>query len=266
MPRRPSHPPIALLTDFGVADAYVGTLKGVLRARRFAGDIIDLSHEVLPQAAREAAFLLWSSYRHFPSGTLFVCVVDPGVGTARAILACRTRRFRFLAPANGLLDLVLQDEPRAECVAVGPEALRRFGAEEVSATFHGRDLFAPLAAAVAGGRALSSLGPRIERPAQTFGTIMSPAEPIAPVILHVDRFGNLVTNVRAVEGVTRDRCSVRIRGTWVRTWARTYAEMPDRTVCLVAGSSGLIEASVRNGSAARHLNAGLDAHVEVRWK
>ena len=241
-------------------------MKGVLRARGVRGDIIDLTHEVHPQQVRQGAFLLWSAYRHFPKGTIFICVVDPDVGTDRRILAARSGGFVFLAPENGLLDFVLREERRAECVAVSDEAMRRYAAPEISSTFHGRDVFAPLGAALAAGRTLTHLGKRIVPGPSRFGLIMSPGEAIAPAILHIDRFGNIVTNVRSVEGVTRERCSIRIRGTWVRTWSRTYGSMPDRTTCLLAGSSGLVEVAVKDGSAARQLNAELNSQTEVHWK
>jgi len=258
---------IALLTDFGMHDHYVGTMKAVMLSIEPSLTIVDITHEVQPQSVRQASYLLWASYRYFPKKTLFVCVVDPGVGTPRRIIIIRTARWTFLAPDNGLLDLVSSEEKSNLAVAVDLDRLNQHGlvVPEISSTFHGRDIFAPLAAHIARGRRLTSLGDPIQSPRGAFGFVSEKTPLVPPSILHIDRFGNIITNISGDNRAFLER-SVRGMGvgrTSITSWAKNYESAPARTPCLIVGSSGLVEISVRNGSAADLLAVDFTTRLRI---
>src|SRR6476660_6147886 len=148
-------PLIALLTDFGTRDGYVAAMKAVIKDICPKATIIDISHEVAPQHLEEARFILWLVYNYFPAKTIFVCVVDPGVGTKRKIIAVKTKQYTFLAPDNGLLDLVLAESDVKQSVVVKNQ---KYFLKNISKTFHGRDIFSPAAAHLANGIKLTFLG------------------------------------------------------------------------------------------------------------
>lgn len=252
--------PIALLTDFGLDDPYVGQLKGVLARLAPESPVLDLSHGVAPFQVGQAAFFLAASAWYFPDNTVFLAVVDPGVGTARRILALRLDQRLFLAPDNGLLGLLLCPRARTR-VGCEPEIFHvRDLPEGGSATFHGRDLFAPLAARLARGEAPESLGPRLapEDLAAHPATTPRPLTPadrgsrITAHVLHVDRFGNVVLNLQPGELFARLIGSGQHTGVPARPRAvRTYADLRDREVGMLEGSQGLLELAVNQGSAAK---------------
>lgn len=244
---------IVLLTDFGTADGYAGVLHGVLAQRCPAARVIDLSHHVPRHNVAAAAFMLWAAYRYFPAHTVFLGVVDPGVGTARALLAVATRRGpSFVAPDNGLLKYVLAELPDARGVVIDHAAL---GVPQPSQTFHGRDVLAPAAAALACGVPLTRLG----RPCDLTGRAIAPTcAPPAPgrrwhaaQILHVDHFGNLITDVPLAYDVQRFRC----RRHMINMRVNAYAEAPRGTLCFLPGSAGRWEIAVREASASERLHA-----------
>jgi S-adenosyl-L-methionine hydrolase (adenosine-forming) len=241
-------PAIALLTDFGRQDVYAGVLHGVIAGIAPEARVIDLTHDVPPQDVRAGAFLLLTAYRYFPPGTIFVVVVDPGVGTARAILALRAGAYTFVGPDNGVLRWAVEDAGGAE------EAVRveepAYHLPDVSHTFHGRDVMAPAAAHLARGVPLGALGPPagplsgapFPRPVEVAGGL-------AGEVLYVDRFGNAITNLPPAPGIVRVAGQAVPRG-------RAYADgIPGRPLALV-GSAGLIEVAVPGGSAAAALGAG----------
>jgi S-adenosylmethionine hydrolase len=217
---------IALLTDFGTRDPYVAAVKGVI-ASRCECQIIDLTHDVAPFDVWEAAFFLRDVVRYWPAGTIFVCVVDPGVGTARRILAVESEGRIFLAPDNGLLHFV-----RGDAYEVTDESL--FLADG-STTFHGRDRFAPVAAALATGIHIEDLGPRVDD--------RVPLDYTPGAIIRIDRFGNCVTDLVPLATpfavVVKDQRIDDIRTTYTGDGA-----------FLIIGSTGCIEISVAGGSAA----------------
>jgi len=248
---------IALLTDFGDRDHYVGTVKGVILSINPRARIVDISHNVSPQNIEQAGYLLWASYRYFPEETIFVCVVDPGVGSGRRIVAVNTDRRTFIAPDNGLLDLVLSQEE----IRRSYEILRspRPGSRPVSATFHGRDIFAPLAAQLSLGKSLSGFGRvcKLNNPVPRF---YEPGRDTSARILHIDHFGNLVTNIPAQYS---GRCSLDVGGKRISTWIQSYSEAPLHRSCMIVGSSGLIEIVLKDGSAAKALGADLGTSIAV---
>ncbi len=258
---------VALLTDFGNEDHYVGTVKGALLSINPHLRIVDLTHSVKPQNVSQAAYLLWAAYRYFPQGTIFLSVVDPGVGTERRILAVESSNYTFLAPDNGLLDFVLFEEQEYRAWSVDLEKARSLGLvqQSISNTFHGRDIFAPIAAARSKGVPFSHFGGsfRLNVPVQPFVTPENLSHKAR--ILHIDRFGNIITNLRG----TRDEWEkygvqgVEIGSKVVNQWISAYADAKDRTPCLIPGSSGLIEIVINKSSAADALQATTDTSIRI---
>ncbi len=250
-------PPIVLLTDFGFKDSYVGVMKGVIRGICRGAEVIDLSHNIMPQDVAEAAFVLAAAYRYFPEETIFVCVVDPGVGTDRAIVYVRVNDQAFLAPDNGLLSVVVEE--------AAPSAVRRVTAEryflnEPSTTFHGRDIFAPVAAHLAAGLEPEKLGPTLRRVRRLRlpRPVRAADGSLRGEIIYIDQFGNLITNMsramleRSFE-VPLGEVEVTVKRRKVERLSRTYGEAAAGELVALIGSSGYLEVAVNQGSAARFL-------------
>ncbi|HWP81212.1 MAG TPA: SAM-dependent chlorinase/fluorinase [Bacteroidota bacterium] len=261
---------IALLTDFGLSDHYVGTMKGVIVSANPGARIIDLSHDVRPQQVHEAGYLLWAAYTYFPKGTIFVCVVDPGVGSTRRILAVETEHYRFLTPDNGLLDYVLAEERiiaarEVVVTANGVKGLPRVRIERISSTFHGRDIFAPVAAALSRGDQWTGEAPLLSLKTPDSVFVDSHRGKVQPRILHIDRFGNLITNIRSSNFYEAKTLApaLRVGKKRVRRWISNYSEGSLREPSLILGSSSLIEVVLREGSAARHLRASLATKLAI---
>jgi len=251
---------ISLLTDFGLADTYVGQLKGAILSIAPSATIVDLSHAVAPQDVAAGAFALWSAVGALPDGSIHVAVVDPGVGSARRGLALRTARGDvFVGPDNGLL------MPAAErlggirhCVELTQAGYWR---PNPSSSFHGRDIFGPVAAHLSLGVPLDALGPAIGDPCPY--SIPAPNGDQGEVI-HVDTYGNLVTNFASV--ALPERFHVRIAGRAV-AYAPYYAAVAPGELLALVGSAGLLEISARDASAAQLLNVARGTRVilEPSW-
>ncbi len=257
-PRGPSRV-VTLLTDFGLDDAYVGTVKGVLLGINPRARLVDLAHTIPPQDVRRATLLLETAWRFFPRGTVHLAVVDPGVGSARRPIAVAAGGHYFVGPDNGLLGFCF-DLPGARGVAL---TATRYHRRPVSRTFHGRDIFAPAAAHLSRGVELTALGRPIGRPAR----LSAPAPRrragrVEGEVLLADRFGNLLTNLegRALPGPAA-RGVLRIGGARVRGLVGTYAERPRHALGAAVDSSGRVEVFVREGSARRRLGVGPGAPV-----
>jgi len=237
---------VTLLTDFGAQDPYVAIMKGAaLRSAPKVG-LVDVTHDVPPQDIAAGAFLAWTLIGRFPSGSVHVVVVDPGVGTTRALLAVAAHDAYWLAPDNGVLTAVLGGSGAVDVRALDAAHL---GVRPESRTFHGRDVLAPIAAGLATGRwGFSALGPRLAAPVTAGDPFAGPLR-----VVHVDRYGNLITNLRA------DRCDPRaalvVAGRQVPRHG-TYGEVRSGELLACAGSHGLLEIAVRDGAAARLLNVG----------
>jgi S-adenosylmethionine hydrolase len=256
-------PVITLLTDFGHRDAYAGIMKGVMLGICPTARLVDLTHDVPPQAVRLGALVLRSAVPYFPPGAMHVAVVDPGVGSARDPIAVFSERGILVGPDNGLL------APAA--AVLGPHTVRRLENpalfhQPVSDTFHGRDIFAPVAAHLAAGTAPASVGSelaslrRLDLPEASVGR-----DAIDGEVIHVDHFGNLITNIAAsvLDAFPAHTLSVRIATMTRVPVARTYAVVaPGHTVAVI-GSWGLLEIAVREGSAAAQLGAGAGTPVRV---
>ncbi len=265
---------ITLTTDFGSKDPYVGVMKGVVLGRSPDARLVDLTNDVAPQVVVEGAFLLQSAWRYFPEGTVHIVVVDPGVGTERRRLALRVAGHFFVGPDNGVLSAALTDSARgprapgtayeartialprdAEAASIEDEAMM---ITPVSATFEGRDVFAPVAAALSRGVGLTRLGPPL-REIQLLPAFRAPrtARQVEGLVIHVDRFGNVVTDIRKedlsypfVFTIGEER---------VEGLARTYGESDG--LCAVVGSSGYLEIALAGGSAAERLGVARGAPV-----
>lgn len=252
-------PRLTLLSDFGTADGYVAAMKGVIASICPDALVDDATHDVPPGDVEHGAWALARYWRLYPAGTVHVAVVDPGVGGPRRALAVSADERLLVAPDNGILTRVLEEAGRWAAVAIREPAFLR---PDVSHTFHGRDVFAPAAAHLAGGLELERLGPAVTDPVK----LALPRYSITPdavlgSVVHVDRFGNLVTNI---PGEWASSGIVRIEGREIGPVARTYADVdPGRLVALV-GSAGLVEVSVRDGSAASLLEVGRGAEASIR--
>jgi S-adenosyl-L-methionine hydrolase (adenosine-forming) len=242
---------ITLLTDFGHLDPYVGIMKGVILGICPRARIIDLTHEVVPYEIPQAAFLLQQSWPWFPKGTIHVVVVDPGVGTARRPILVEAAGHRFIGPDNGVFSML------------DPSQVIEIKGLTASKTFHGRDLFAPTAARLANGNKSARLGKRIDdhlrltfhEPTRTGRRIW------AGSVLHIDRFGNIITNLRAADFPPETQC--RIGFETVQRRASTYAEVPPGELFLIEGSSGYLEIALNQASAAKRLGVGVLTVLEA---
>ncbi|MBI3005701.1 MAG: SAM-dependent chlorinase/fluorinase [Ignavibacteriales bacterium] len=264
-PRSSPFPVVALLTDFGLEDHYVGTMKAVILSIHPRAHIVDITHEVAAHQVQQAGYLLWSAYNFFPRGTLFVTVVDPGVGSQRRILAVRSQHYTFLAPDNGLLDFVLIQTPAKEIVQIDLLKAKRFLPSNVSSTFHGRDILAPIAAYLSSGKKLQSFGKRIKLPGIREPFVNGKKSAVKPCILHIDHFGNIVTNILVAGLSTQDIQTMAVGKALVSRWIHHYDEAPDRTPCFITGSSGLVEIVVKKDNAARLLSASVNSPLTIYW-
>jgi S-adenosylmethionine hydrolase len=255
---------ITLTSDFGLRDPFVGVMKGRILSRYPRAQIIDLTHEILAHWPAEAGFWLSRAYRYFPVGSVHVAVVDPGVGTARKIALVEADGHRFLAPDNGLLAPVVQRAERSTVWHLKPESLAGLGIGRVSATFHGRDIFAPLAAEVAAGRIdLQDLGEPCDElvPAWVDDPIES-AGRVQGSVITVDHFGNLLSNIEAqrLEGWLEPLVRVGHRRLPLR---RTYGEVRPGDALALINSFGVIEVAVAEGRAVDVLGVSRGAPITV---
>lgn len=254
---------ITLLTDFGTADAYVAILKGVVLGIDPDARIVDLSHAVPPQQIQVGALLLRSAVPFFPPETVHLVVVDPGVGSSRRPILIETANGILVGPDNGVL------APAA--TSMGRRTIRLIANQEffrhpVSQTFHGRDIFAPVAAHLARGVAPDAFGPELAFIAELdLPEARGSGSTIAGEVLYADRFGNLVTNItlRAAQRFPARPVSVSIRATLVAGPVTAYTDVPEGSPLAIEGSWGTLEVAVRNGSAAEFFAAGPGTPVTV---
>ncbi|MBZ0303263.1 MAG: SAM-dependent chlorinase/fluorinase [Anaerolineae bacterium] len=275
-------PTIALLTDFGLRDAYVGVMKAVMRRICSGAALIDLTHAIEPQAVREAALTLLSAYAYFPAGTIFLVVVDPGVGTTRRPVAVAAGDYQFVAPDNGVLSYVLELLPDVRSVELTQDTYRL---HPTSQTFHGRDIFAPAAAHLAAGVSLPELGPTLH------DLMRLPAPRLDIVdgcllgeIVHIDHFGNVVTSIgtltwtaedvlqlqpqfgpsRDVRTIDAAHAVVACGDQEVAGIFRAYGQAARGQMLTLVGSSGFLELAINQGNGAAALNIAIGDPVELR--
>ena len=260
-------PVIALLTDFGTRDYYAAAMKGVALAICPDASLVDITHDVAPHDVLGGALELAAAYRYFPAGTIFLVVIDPGVGSSRRAIAAEAGDFKFVAPDNGVLSLVF-DEIRPRKVVELTD--RRYARPTVSRTFEGRDRFAPAAAWLAKGIDVGALGRSAGATERL--NVPQPAtaeDRITGEVLRVDRFGNLITNItrRAFEqvaaGSARDALDVRVGAHRIARLVSTYADAPAGELCALFGSTDNLEIASNGSSAARMLDLGRGTGVQV---
>ncbi len=258
---------ITLLTDFGDRDYFVASMKGVILGINPQARIVDLSHNVAPHQIEDAAYLLKASCKYFPDGTVHVAVVDPGVGSLRRPLLVTTSRHFFVAPDNGLLSYIYQEETDVEVRQIENKQYRL---DSEGTTFDGRDLFAPAAAWLTRGQQPGSYGKLIQdyvklplpEPAWQGGAL-------AGTIVYVDRFGNLISNltpfhIKDVQGRTRrSDVSIRIGGVTIDGLLKNYSQGSADAPHALINSNGQVEVFVKEGSAANRLKLGRGGKIEV---
>jgi S-adenosylmethionine hydrolase len=265
-------PIIALLTDFGLSDAYVGTMKGVLLSICPAARLIDLSHAIEPQNVRQAAYVLLTALPHFPPNTVFLVVVDPGVGTAREPIAVQADHGTYVAPNNGVLSYALR---RAQVQQTAILENLDYQLPSASKTFHGRDIFSPAAAHLANGVPITALGPALPELAWLDDPHLEVAPPrIHGEVLHIDHFGNVITSIGELiwtgsntlqlvpqfgpyhpplPMLDAQTCYITIGSQSIRAISPTYGSGPPGTLTALIGSSGQLEIGINQGNAARSL-------------
>ena len=258
---------ITITTDFGHRGPFVGVMKGRILGRYPEARLIDLTHEILVHWPAEAGFWLSRAFAYFPAGTVHVAVVDPGVGTSRDIVVVSAAGHVFLAPDNGLLAPLVARHRDAEVVRLRPEGLARLGIQRVSATFHGRDIFAPVAAELAAGRCRAAeLGEAATPTSLVPSWVEEPAvkrDSVSGVVISIDHFGNLITNIEA-SLIERFRLPLVHAGPHAFPLLRTYGESRPGEFLALINSFGVLEIARAEQSAAEALGLGRGAPVSVR--
>jgi S-adenosylmethionine hydrolase len=272
---------IALLTDFGTTDTYVGVMKGVMLGIAPQLQFVDLTHAIQPQNVRQAAFALLNSYRFFPSGTLFLVVVDPGVGGTRKPLSVRTENYLFVAPDNGVLSYVLREAGTTEIIELNnPD----YHLATVSHSFHGRDIFAPVAAHLASGVALDRIGVPLAQPVMLpEPTLRVEGKRVNGEVMHIDHFGNVITSIGLLRWGAPGRLTLNARFGDSRSLPipadnavsivgkqaihgiqRSYGEVARGDALALVGGSGYLELSVNQSNLAARVGAQIGDSVEVQ--
>ena len=261
------HQCIGLITDFGLSDPYVGQLKGVLAKKAPNCRVVDITHDVAPFNVAQAGFFLAASYEHFPKNTVILSVVDPGVGADRRIVCLQIGERLLVAPDNGLLTLARHyawEDVRAFDLSRAMDAPKK-----ISHTFHGRDVFAPLAAWLALGGNPAALGKEID-PAELLTCPWSHPEirtgNARAHVLHIDRFGNCVLNLEA--GSLGNPAMVRMTSpaNGELAYVTTYADMPEGAPGLLEGSQGFLEIAVNQRSAAKKFGLSMGDEIHLSWE
>lgn len=275
--------PIALLTDFGMEDIYVGVMKGVMRSICPQASFIDITHNINPQSVREGALALRNSYRYFAAGTIFLAVIDPGVGSTRRPIAVKAGGYHFIAPDNGILSYTLASIGNYQAVALENP---RYRLPEISQTFHGRDVFAPAAAYLARGDIeLNAFGPVLtELFTLPLPHLQVEEKHIIGEVTHIDRFGNIITSIgtlkridetqlvfEPVNGVAgrqivADNAIITLNGHTLQIIRKAYYESVRGELMAHVESNGYLEIAINQGNAAAHIGAAVGDVVEVTIK
>lgn len=260
-----ARPIVAFLSDFGTRDHYAGTLKAVVLSVCPDASLVDIGHDIPPHDVMAGALELAACYRYFPHGTVFLAVVDPGVGSARRGIAADTGDFKFVAPDNGVLAAVFREAPPKLVVELTEQ---KYARPTVSRTFEGRDRFAPAAGWLAQGIALASLGEGVaDFQMLDLPQPIADARQVSGEVVRIDRFGNLITNIdrRTFERLaTGGVIAVRAETHDITRVVATYAEAPAGELCALFGSTDHLEIAVNAGNAAARLGLSRGAVVTVR--
>lgn len=252
---------IALLTDWGCSDSYAGVVKGVLLSHNKNIEIVDLSHDIPSHDIQGAYYTLQNSYHYFPRGAIFIAVIDPGVGSARKILCVKTKDYIFLAPDNGILSFLYKVDKILEIRAVENE---KYFLPDVSNTFHGRDIFAPVAAKIAGGLPISKIGGKLSGMKRLDITPPSISDSsIEGEVVTIDKFGNLITNIPG-DYLDRRLVDIRIKNKKIDHLSPDYISVRKGELLAAVGSSFCLEIAVNAGSAEKKLKAKVGDKVVVK--
>lgn len=255
--------PITLTTDFGLADGYVGVMKGVILDILPWAKIIDITHEIEPQNIRQAAYVLGTVSPYFPKNTVHVVVVDPGVGTVRRPIAVFTRTACYVGPDNGVFSRVYAYEDVVEIRELKNPYYHR---SEISKTFHGRDIFSPTAAYIAAGVSHQSLGPLVTDPVHF--AITEPQRQadgvIVGEIVYTDHFGNCISNIPTAWLQESSDWLITVAGHELQGFYPTYGHVEIGQAVVVGGSEELVEVAIRNGNAAQSLSIHAGDKISVR--
>jgi S-adenosyl-L-methionine hydrolase (adenosine-forming) len=266
---------IALLTDFGTHDIYVGVMKGVMKTITPAVELLDITHAITPQAIQEGALALQHSYHYFPRGTIFLVVVDPGVGSTRRPIVATAGGYHFVAPDNGVLSYALAELDSIQAFELTNPDYRL---QRISNTFHGRDIFAPAAAYLAGGTVeLQSFGVKIDKlqllppPHLTINT-----QQITGEVVHIDHFGNIITSIAPLkwfaaetllladkQGISAKNVTIHIADTTIHGIAHAYHEAARGQLLVQIDSNGALEIAINHGNAAQLLGVELGNKVQL---
>lgn len=260
---------IILLTDFGLKDGYVGTMKGVISNINPEATIYDLTHDITPQDVEGASVVLSSSYRFFPKQSIFVAVVDPGVGSERNIIAVKTSSYIFLAPDNGLLSLAIERENVRSIVRV---VNRRYFLKDISSTFHGRDIFAPVAGYISLGVRMEEIGiPTRDMVRLNISEVrMVPGRSLTGRVIYIDRFGNIMTNITEenflsfTRGIEKREAILVIKRKIITRFVDSYSQGRPGELIILKGSSGYLEISINKGRASDALKVSPGDTVEMK--
>jgi S-adenosylmethionine hydrolase len=252
---------ITLLTDFGTEDAYVGVMKGAILSINPSAVVVDVCHYIDPQDLTEAAYLIKSSYRYFPQGTVHIIVVDPGVGGDRSIVALELLGHIFLAPDNGVLTLLMDE---GEVGAIVRVENTHYFLNFISQTFHGRDIFAPVASHISKGVPIEKLGPPLGMQDLIRLSIPKPyisnKDELIGTIISIDRFGNCISNINAnclnkfVKNGSEKRLEIKISKTVIKSLSRSYTDVGPGCPLAIIGSFGYLEIALNCNNASHQLN------------
>ena len=263
---------ITLISDFGTSDPYVGIMKGVIFTKDPSAVIVDITHDIIPRDISSAAYVISSAYSYFPVGSIHVVVVDPGVGSHRAIIAISMGGHYFLAPDNGVLSLVLASGKVDFITTVENDS---FFLKPVSQTFHGRDIFAPVAGHLSKGLPIDQLGSEIKKDHLVCldlpMPVQSPTGGIVGTVIGIDRFGNLITNIdhqfiQNTFGFVNDcDLNISIGGYQIAGLSSCYRDTEPQSLLAIVGSMGFIEISVNGGSAAEFCRETRGSRISVTF-
>jgi hypothetical protein len=255
---------ISLLTDFGLCDEYVGVMKGVIASINPQARVIDICHDIAPQNITQAAYMLWHSHAYFPRQTIHVAVVDPGVGTDRRIVALEANDYFFLAPDNGILTLIINNY---NCLSAFLPASPLY-LSQVSNTFHGRDIFAPVAAHLSKDYNINKLG--MSLPANQLVKLSDiypkkQKDQFLGKVIMIDRFGNLITNIsqKDLNQDTNKTFTIYINNVTIRGISNNYAQVRKGELLAIIGSKGLLEISINCGDASLELGAETGCQIRA---
>lgn len=255
---------IAILTDFGYSDAYVGAMKGVISSINPDANIIDLTHGITRHGVREAAFVLKTAFEYFPPGTIFLAVIDPGVGGSREALAAKAGEYYFVAPNNGLISYVLAERKLEKAVDVSES---EYALPNASRTFHGRDIFAPAAARLSLGADIDDLGSEIS--SEKIVRLTPPKleierSQITGEAIYIDTFGNIITSIPQTTISESEKVEINVKDRIISGVSKTFSDASEGELLAYIGSVGYLEIAVRNGNAARLLDVAAREGITVK--